>query len=539
MSAQEIYNIVLKSKLVSKERLDDAFNKAQATKQPLSDVLVSEGLLTGEFLAREIAKSLKIPYVDLDTHSITNELSEIIPENMCEQYKAVAFDAKKNEIFVAVAKYPVDELEVYLKSKGYIKVHFFYADERSINKSLRGLKLAQTGGIASLTKKPAVDVLNDILNYAVYLKASDVHVERFEKEVVIRFRIDGILKEMANLPVGIYAELVSRVKILSNLKLDEKLKPQDGRFTHKFGEEKVDLRISILPANYGECIVLRLLAAGARPRSLSELGFSSKHTHIINAHLKDSFGMILTTGPTGSGKTTTLYSLINLINVPEVKVCTIEDPVEYSLQRAVQIQVNRQADLTFASGLRSLLRHDPDIMMVGEIRDPETADLAINAALTGHLVFSTLHTNNAIGFRDRLVDLDSPPFLISSTATLVIAQRLVRKVCKKCTASYKPSDEAVKLAEKISGKKLKNSRFFKGRGCAFCGQTGFSGRLGIYEVLEITPKIQVLIAQKEHENKIIEEAKTNGFTNMALDGIEKAEAGETTLEEVLRVVGKA
>jgi len=539
MTAQQIYDIVQKSKLVPTKRLDEAMHKAQAIERPFEDVLISDGLITGDFLAKEIAKSLGIPFVDLEKYALDPSLLKILDENELGKYQGVIFEVKKKEALVATTKYPNPNLEAKIKSKGFVKVSFFYPDAQSLKKAINGLQIASRGDLGSFEKKSAVQILNQALDYAIYLKASDIHFERQEKEVLVRFRVDGVLKDIAHLPVSVHPELISRIKILSNLKLDEKMKPQDGRFSHQFGGQRFDLRVSVLPANFGESCVLRLLASGARPRSLAALGFNKKSLDTVGRYLKNTFGMILVTGPTGSGKTTTLYSLINLINVPEVKICTIEDPVEYSLARATQIQVNRRAKLTFATGLRSLLRHDPDIMMVGEIRDPETADLAVNASLTGHLVFSTLHTNNAVGFYDRLVDLDVPPFLVSSTASLVIAQRLVRKICKKCLRSHKPEKSVLEQVEKLSGRNLKKSAFFKGQGCSFCGQTGFSGRIGIYEVLPITPAIQALIANKSSSQEILQEAKKEGFVTMAVDGVEKAEGGFTTLEEVLRVVGKA
>lgn len=539
MDTAAIYNIVLKSKLVPKTRLDEAAHKASAIEAPLADVLISDGLITGTFLAKEIAKDLKIPFVDLEKYTVSGETAKILTEEESAKYKAIVFEIKRQEVFVATTIYPNKPLENLMHAKGFVKVNFFYPEEKAFKKVFAGVKVAGEDKIANFGKQGAVAALKDILDYAIFLKASDVHFEKYENEVLVRLRIDGMLKDIAHLPKALHSELISRIKILSDLKIDEKLRPQDGRFRHDFSGLRYDLRVSVLPSNFGESCVLRILASGARPQSLAALGFSAKVLENINRHLKDTFGMILVTGPTGSGKTTTLYSLVNLINVPEVKICTVEDPVEYSLPRAIQIQVNRQAGLTFASGLRSLLRHDPDIMMVGEIRDPETADLAVNASLTGHLVFSTLHTNDALGFRDRLIDLGVAPFLLSSTASLVIGQRLVRCVCKKCTQSYTPDTKLVKLAEKLSGKNLGSARFFKGAGCSFCGNTGFSGRLGIFEVLEITDSIKSLIAGGAPQVEIDKELKAGGFISMGQDGVEKAQSGTTTLEEVLRVVGKA
>jgi type IV pilus assembly protein PilB len=538
MISQDLYNIALKSKLIPKERLDIALKKATSIGRPFDDVLVSDGLITENYLAREIAKSLKVPFVDLDKYVIKRDVASNLPEGDSEKYRAVVFDVKKKEAYVASTNYPNSQVEARLKNKGFVKVSFFYPEKTALARAISGFRVADTQKIQALSSKSAVVALRELLDYAAYLRASDIHFEKGEKEVSVRLRVDGIMSDIVSLSSSVHAELISRIKILSNLKIDEKLRPQDGRFSHEFLGQKIDLRVSILPSNYGESAVLRLLDSGARPTSLAALGLSGKSLEIITKHLKDSHGMILSTGPTGSGKTTTLYSLLNLVSTAELKVCTIEDPVEYSLPRATQIQVNRQANLTFATGLRSLLRHDPDIMMVGEIRDPETADLAINAALTGHLVFSTLHTNDAIGFRDRLVDLDVAPFLVSSTVTVVIAQRLARKSCKKCTKKYVPSSEVIKLVEKLSGKSLGKSKFFKGEGCTFCGNSGFSGRVGIFEVMEITPKLREAIAGGMPEVGLEKILLEEGFVKMIDDGVGKAEAGQTMLEEVLRVVGK-
>jgi len=341
---------------------------------------------------------------------------------------------------------------------------------------------------------------------------------------------------MLSLPKSIHQAIVARIKILSKLKIDEHRIPQDGRFKFQIKNSFIALRVSILPGFYGENIVLRILPESARPLSLEELGLAGHSLELVQKNIKKPHGMILVTGPTGSGKTTTLYSILNILNTTAVKICTVEDPVEYGIRRVNQIQVNPAAGLTFAAGLRSLLRHDPDIIMVGEIRDKETAEMAIHSSLTGHLVLSTLHTNDASGAIPRFLDMGAEGFLVASTLNLIIAQRLVRKICTSCIEPYEPSSEIRKYLEKTIPDSTQLTKFYRGKGCQECNFKGYKGRIGIYEVLEITDTIRNLIIKRVPADEINKQALLEGMNSLLTDGINKASGGATTIEEVLRVV---
>ncbi len=390
--------------------------------------------------------------------------------------------------------------------------------------------------MAAAEKLPIIKVFDTILEYAFAERASDVHIEIQEKEVVVRFRIDGTLQDIIKLPRGIEEALVARIKILANLKLDEKRIPQDGRYKFNIGDDPISLRISIIPGFYGENVVMRLLNESSRPLSLEELGLNGHNLELVKDNIRKPNGMILVTGPTGSGKTTTLYSALNILNTIDVKICTIEDPIEYGMNRITQIQVNAKTGLTFAAGLRSLLRHDPDIMMVGEIRDRETAEIAIHASLTGHLVISTLQTNDAAGAIPRLLDMGVEGYLAASTINIVMAQRLVKKNCNACIAEYRP-DEA--LLQKLTvewGVDMVSRKYYKGKGCPECHGSGFSGRIGIYEVLPVTEQIRSMITKGVSSDQIIDTAIKGGMTTMLQDGLDKIAGGQTTIEEVIKAV---
>ena len=402
------------------------------------------------------------------------------------------------------------------------------------------LRRAKSIDLKDLTKVasdlPVIKILDTLLSYAAAERASDIHIELLAEELVVRFRIDGMLRDIISLPKGVQSALVARIKILANLKIDEHRVPQDGRFKFKIGEDFISLRVSILPAFYGENVVLRLLFESARPLSLEELGLSGENFKFLQRNIQKPNGLILVTGPTGCGKTTTLYSVLNILNVAEVKICTVEDPIEYSVGRITQVQVNPGTGLTFSAGLRSLVRHDPDIIMVGEIRDKETVEMAVHSALTGHLVLSTLHTNNAAGAIPRLLDMGAEGFLVASTTNAIIAQRLVRRICTACIKRYKPGEEALKIFINEFGKKVIKQDFYKGEGCEECGGSGYKGRSGIYEILELNDQIRDLVVRKVAAEEINKMAIKAGMVSMLADGLDKIAAGVTTIEEVLRVV---
>ena len=381
-----------------------------------------------------------------------------------------------------------------------------------------------------------VKILNTLLEYANAERASDLHIEALEDGLLIRFRVDGVLRDIITLPKSVNAAIVARIKILSSLKIDEHRVPQDGRFKFQVDDRYIALRVSIIPGFYGESVVLRLLAETARPMGLEELGLSHQNLKLVRNNVTQPHGMILVTGPTGSGKTTTLYSVLNMLNDSKVKICTIEDPIEYGITRVNQIQVNTLTGLTFAKGLRSLLRHDPDIIMVGEIRDKETAEIAIHSALTGHLVLSTLHTNDAAATIPRFLDMGAESYLVASTVRLIIAQRLVRKICQTCITEYTPKPEILTQLKTELNLQNIQQKFYKGGGCGECGKSGYKGRIGIFEVLQSDPEIHDLTIKRSSADQLHAQAIKNGMIPMLQNGISKVASGITTIEEVLRVV---
>jgi len=392
--------------------------------------------------------------------------------------------------------------------------------------------------LAQGTNISIVKIIDELISYAYHIHASDIHIDPLEKSIRVRFRIDGVLEDSCLIPKSIHEEIISRVKILSGLRTDEHYSAQDGRFRNLISENtSVDIRVSIVPTYHGENIVFRLLSDNAEQFTLESLGFNQTDRQKIIHAIKNPTGMILVTGPTGSGKTTTLYTLIKMLNEIDVSIVTIEDPIEYAIEGVKQIQVNQRTGLTFANGLRSILRQDPNIIMVGEIRDIETASIAVNTALTGHLLLSTIHTNDAATTLPRLLDMKIEPFLVASTISIAIGQRLVRKICTECKQEKVLNDEeSLHLADSVSASILKSSaKFYKGIGCEACNQTGYRGRLVINEVLVADEEIRQAILRKASASEIKQIAMKNGMTTMLEDGLNKAMSGLTTIEEILRV----
>lgn len=548
--------ILLQSKFVKEKDLDAALKTAQELNKPLEDILVFRGLISEKALGQLIAEHLKVPFVELKGKLIPLEILSLIPENVARTYHLLPFEKKKDSLLVAMEDpHDLEALELAKRQSG-LKVIPYFANPQDLSRGLaqykKNIKLEFSKIISESVKKtgkveekelakaarelPVIKILDTILTYAVAERASDIHIEALSADTVVRFRIDGVLGDVITLPRQVHPAIVARVKILAKLKIDEHRIPQDGRFKFKVGDDYISLRVSIIPSFYGENIALRLLFESARPLSLEELGLADKNLELVRENIKKPHGMILVTGPTGCGKTTTLYSILNILNTIEVKICTTEDPIEYGIHRVNQIQINPKAGLTFASSLRSLVRHDPDIIMVGEIRDQETAEIAIHAALTGHLVLSTLHTNDAPGAIPRLLDMGAEGFLVASTVNLVIAQRLVRKVCPACLEEFKPDQTALEFFKKRFGEKILKQKFYRGKGCFECNQTGYKGRIGIFEVLKVDEKIRELTLQKSPAEAICKTALQAGMINMVEDGLDKAVSGITTIEEVLRVV---
>jgi type IV pilus assembly protein PilB len=553
---EKLKEIVLKAGFISEEDFNKAAKAAEELGKPLEDLLVFRGLIKEESLGQLIAEHFKVPFALLRHKIIPLEVLELIPENSARSYRILPFEKTEKELHLAMEDPEDFEAIEFAKRQSGLKVKPFYATSEAIAKGLsqykknirkdfekiitENVQKTKAAKGKDLSKAaadiPVVRILDTILQYAIAERASDVHLELLEEELIVRYRIDGLLHDIISLPKEIHPAVVARVKVLTHLKIDEHRIPQDGRFKFQVDEDFISLRVSVIPSFYGENIVMRLLFESTRPLSLEELGLGGKNFEILSRNIKKPHGMILVTGPTGCGKTTTLYSILNILNTTEVKICTIEDPIEYGMKRITQIQVNPATGLTFASGLRSLVRHDPDIIMVGEIRDKETVEMAIHSALTGHLVLSTLHTNDAPGAIPRLLDMGAEDFLVASTVNIVIAQRLVRRICTACIERLKPDEKTLGLIEKHFGKKVKGQDFYRGKGCPECGNKGYKGRVGIFEILELDDQIRELILKKVASEEIRKAAIKAGMVSMLADGLDKISAGTTTIEEVLRVV---
>lgn len=557
LSKEQLYEALVESGGVSAEEFNDAAKTREAQSQGIDGVLVSKGALQDDQAGQLIAAYYGVPFVNLRKANVSEETVSLIPESFARAQKIVPVEKKGQNIRVATQdpENPFTRalLEKYLRGH----VEYVYATPRDIDGSLilfqqdpakvfKKIVEGKHPGKAG-NDRTVIDLVNAFFDYGHSTSASDIHIEPEDEYVSIRFRIDGILKDIVDIDIEFHEPIITRLKVLSRLATDVHRAAQDGKISYKsHAGEDVEIRLSIVPTTHGEKAVMRLLSEKSRQYSLSNLGMSADQLTKFQEAIKRPWGMILVTGPTGSGKSTSLYSAMKLLNTRKVNISTIEDPVEYDMEGVNQIQVNEKTDLTFAKGLRSLVRQDPDIIMVGEIRDGETADIAINAAMTGHLVLSTLHTNDAPTAFPRLQDMGVENFLIASTVVQVIAQRLVRKVCAHCIGSYtlKKKDLAILqgLPEvkdrfmKILGKKsAANVRLFKGKGCAVCHHTGYRGRSGIFEVLDISDAVREAIMQNKNADEIREIAVGEGMQTMLEDGLQKVVLGETTIEEVLRV----
>lgn len=581
-STEQLKTFLLDTGVVSKKDLEEAETKAKEGKQTIEQVLISEGKVSSDEFGKIEAHLLGIPFVDLKGQKIEPKVLSIIPEPIARKHNIVAYKKSGDVLEVAMLNPNDFEAIEFIKKAVDLKLAPRLTNSDSMKAALSQYAKSLSAEFSDLIKKestkvsaipeakegeetsekdleelakdvPIVKIVDSILSHAITQRASDIHIEPFENEVYIRYRIDGILHDAMTLPKNVAPGIAARIKVLSNMRLDEKRLPQDGRFKIESQDTKVAFRVSTLPTYYGEKIVMRLLPDAVRGFTLESLGFHGVALEAIHDAMKQTTGMILTTGPTGSGKTTTLYTVLDILNTPEVNISTIEDPIEYQMPRINQTQVKADIGLTFASGLRTLVRQDPDIVMVGEIRDTETVNLAINAALTGHLVLSTLHTNSAAGAVPRMLDMGAEAFLIVSTVKVVIGQRLVRKLCKTKEEYKLTQSELDNLAkhgdlekvtkalreEKVIGEKddLKSIPFYKPKKTEECPD-GYSGRLGIYEVLPMSRTIKELIIKGETTDVIEEQAKKEGMISMLEDGIFKAAQGLTTIEEVLRVINE-
>ncbi len=584
---KKLLQFILDTGLINENQFTTVSEKSKESKKEVREILVSDGLMTEKELIKIEAYLLGIPFINLENEIIPQEFLRIIPESIAKAHNIVAFRKKDDNLEVAMTD-PEDlrTIEFIEKTMPSIKIlprltttesiksvlgqyqktlEIEFRDliqgevreeMKQIGEEIKHIKESDVfGGKEELKKAaeeiPIIKIVDTLLKHAILQGTSDMHIEPLEKSVIVRYRIDGILHDVMTLPITTALGIVARIKVLSDLKLDEHRLPQDGRFKIETEDFKYSVRVSVLPVFNGEKIVMRLLAENTKSSTLDKLGFTGKVLKQIQDSLNKSSGMILITGPTGSGKTTTLYAMMEILNTPEVNISTVEDPIEYRMPRINQTQVNAQIGLTFAAGLRVLVRQDPDVIMVGEIRDEETASLAINAALTGHLVLSTLHTTQAAGTIPRLIDMKAEPFLISSTLDLIIAQRLVRKFAGE-KEKYKLNSAELKNLEKYCNLErilgilkedglikqkatVKDIEFYKPKGSKDSAD-GYKGRLGIVEVLKITEPIRDLIIKKASTKEIANQAIKDGMRTMIEDGFVKAVQGLTSIEEILRVI---
>lgn len=509
--------------------------------KPLTEKLLEEGLLTKDLLGQAIAESFNIPYADLNSNVPTREQTLKIPEDIGRKFHTVLTAQTKKNVTVATDDPTAEGLTAALAPvfPGQ-KIAFAYSLTEDIEAAFSHYRKpleTRFSKIIEGERRVAPEIIEQIFSDALSFHASDIHFEPQAREVVVRFRVDGVLQDAGRFPKEHYENILNRIKVQSRLRIDEHFSAQDGSLHYEKDGMGVDLRTSIVPTVEGEKVVLRVLAAYVQGFSLSDLGLSGKHQTTVATAAQKPFGMILVTGPTGSGKTTTLYAILKTLNRLDVNITTIEDPVEYKMRGVNQIQVNPQAELTFARGLRSIVRQDPDIILVGEIRDEETAEIGVNAALTGHLLLSTFHANDAATAIPRLLDMNIEPFLLASTLQVIIAQRLVRKICEQCrfSTTKAPADLGLPagIAERMFEKK--KVTVYAGKGCGICGNTGYKGRTGIFEIIRMTPEMQDLILKRPSTQEIWRLARTQGSLSLYEDGIEKIKNGVTTVEELARV----
>ncbi|MBI5699479.1 type II/IV secretion system protein [Candidatus Saganbacteria bacterium] len=545
---RDLRESLVSSGLLTAEQVKESVEESRRSGDSLVKVILRKKLLDEATIVKFLEEVMGFPRVSLASYLVDQKTLDAVPPAVVKKYGVVPLFLVENTLSVAmVDPFDVKALDEVRKRTGF-DVEAMVAAPSDINQAVIqyygvagtleevlatvATPEAAAAPLAATEEAPITKLVNLVIAQAVDEKASDIHIEPEAKRTRIRYRIDGIMHEVSSPPSHLHSSIVSRIKVMSRMDIAETRVPQDGRFEFKFENRAIDVRVSTFPIIYGEVVVMRLLDKQAMIFSLADLGFTEENLAKFKEMYSRPYGIILVTGPTGSGKTTTLYATLQSINSPERNIVTVEDPVEYELPGIRQSQVNTKAGLVFANALRSLLRQDPDIILVGEIRDLETSSVAIEAALTGHLVFSTLHTNDAPGALTRLVDMGVEPFLISSSVAGVIAQRLVRKICSNCKVPQEVAKDVLDHFKELKDKKL---TFYHGKGCKTCRNTGYRGRTGIFEMLTLNPEIQDLIMNKAPSNQVKEVAVRSGMKTLREDGISKVIAGMTTLDEVLRV----
>lgn len=552
--------------LITAESFDENLKDAKRLSMNITDVFVSKNVIPASYIERAIGSYLGVPAAGLDSKPINVEVLGLLSEDVARQRRVVLFGRGPDGAVYAAMEDPTDLstiqfLERFLKTdvKPFIasaddlnKGFSLYSQETAANfkkiieDNIAASIQSKIKGEEAASELPIVSILDNLLEYAMSSRASDIHLEVFDEFILVRYRIDGILHEIMRISKEIHPAILARIKLLGGMRIDEHSRPQDGRFRYKVGSDTIDLRVAIIPTFYGEKAEMRLLPSSIRPLSFEELGMLKDTAEIVSRSIKKSYGMVLVTGPTGSGKTSTLYSILNVLNRPEVNIVTVEDPVEYDIQFINQTQINPAAGITFANGLRAILRQDPNVIMVGEIRDGETASIAVQSSLTGHLVLSSLHTNDATTAIPRLFDLDVKPFLVSAVLNAVLAQRLVRRIHLDCIESYTPKVETVEairnqlkqlnIPDAEIEKKIPK-RLYRGGGCKADGSTGYHGRLGVFEVIDATDEIRKFISSPNFSlSGLRDVAREQGAITMFEDGLRKVELGITTIDEVFRVI---
>lgn len=560
LDQQKLAQAIITKLLLPEKTLTSLIQNSAKQGKTLEQALFERELIPDEKLGEAIAEIYEVPFVKLSEKTIPDPLLRTVPYTLAISQHVIPFEQGKTELHVALNDPTNYELINFIEKKIKLPVKAFYATKKDIKGALKAYNRDVNTKFNTLLKgamkdpskieslKDASKILDTIILFAFQNNASDIHIEPHKELITVRYRIDGILRTITELPLEILELLTTRIKVLANLRSDEHKAAQDGRFKIDLEGNEITLRVSILPIYEGEKTVMRLLSSPNQELDIESMGYSQQNLRLIRSNILKTNGIILVTGPTGSGKTTTLYSILKLLNSPEVNISTIEDPIEYQLEGINQIQVNPKTNLTFADGLKSLLRQDPDILMVGEIRDKETAGIAVNAALTGHLVIATLHTNDVASTLPRLLDMDVEPFLVASTIKMAMAQRLVRTICPKCKKKFTMTiaqlqsigtqfNIPIKLRNAMNTIITKDSfNLYKGDGCPACGGSGYKGRTTIAEVMEVSDNIKKLIFSKGSPDAIEELAQQEGMITMFIDGFEKALSGETTIEEVLRVM---
>ncbi len=542
ISEEDLKKILVGGSYITREDLAEAEEYIKKNRTTFHDYLLKKDLINKQLLGQAIAEAFKIPYADLEAYSPPSTQVLKIPEDVAKKYRAVLFIDKKDEVVIATDIPTNPELlsklkEIFPRKK--IRVAYALSEDLE-NVFIYYKKTLETRFSKIIKEKGKIvpELLREIFSDAIVYKASDIHFEPRKDFIRVRFRIDGVLHEAGRLPTEYYENILNRIKVQSGLRIDQHLATQDGSLRYAEGNKFIDFRTSIIPTVEGEKVVLRLLSSYVKELSLGDLGLLEEQKKVLQEAASKPFGMIVVCGPTGAGKTTTLYGFIKMVNNLDVNITTIEDPVEYKTEGINQIQVNPQTDITFAKGLRSIIRQDPDIILVGEIRDEETAEIAVNAALTGHLLYSTFHANNAATAIPRLLDMGVEPFMLASTLEVIVAQRLVRTICKECRVSVSDKPENLnipqfeKIKEYFPGETI---TLYRGKGCDNCASSGYKGRIAIFEIIKISSEMQELILKKPSTREIFALVKKEGTKTMFEAGVEKVKNGITTIEELLRV----